>query len=205
MNTWNKVGIAVAAVTYATVGAHAQSVVLFSNVDTISGGTVSAVGNQVTSVLGTTANLSAGLPSTFLTAAGLGGSYTSNVYTVNYTVGTGSFQLLDSGSNVMLGGTLANTANLYSSSDNPSFILFGSGTLTSGTWLDAIRIASAGTANNQIIGATLGFTGLPSGRIGADQLYLSVTAVPEPGEWAAMGMLGTSLGALLIRSRRRAK
>ncbi len=205
MNTWNKVGIAVAAVTYATVGAHAQSVVLFSNVDTISGGTVSAVGNQVTSVLGTTANLSAGLPSTFLTAAGLSGSYISDVYTVNYTVGTGSFQLLDSGSNVVLGGTLGSSANLYSSSDNPSFILFGNGILTSGTWLDAIRIASAGTANNQIIGATLGFTGLPGGRVGADQLYLSVTAVPEPAEWAAMGMLGTSLGGLLIRSRRRAK
>jgi len=205
MNIWNKAGITAALVTCATVSAHAQSVVLFSNVDTISGGTVAASGSQVTSVLGTTANLSAGLPSTFLTAAGLGGSYTSDVYTVNYTVGTGSFQLLDSGSNVVLGGTLGSTANLYSSSDNPSFILFGSGTLTSGTWLDAIRIASAGTANNQIIGATLGFTGLPSGRVGADQLYLSVTAVPEPAEWAAMGMLGTSLGGLLIRSRRRAK
>ena len=205
MNTWNKVGVAAAIVTCATVGAHAQSVVLFSNVATISGGTVAASGNQVTSVLGTTANLTAGLPSTFLTAAGLGGSYTSDVYTVNYTVGSGAFQLLDSASNVVLGGNLGSTANLYSSPDNPSFILFGTGTLTSGTWLDAIRIASAGVADNQMVGATLGFTGLPSGRVGADQLYLSVTAVPAPAEWAAMGMLGTSLGGLLIRSRRRAK
>lgn len=203
MNNWAKLGIVAAIVGTASMSVHAQSVTLFNNIDTISGGTVVVSGSQVVSIAGATGNLGTSLPASFVSAAGLGSGYATNVYTFNYTVASGAFQILDSGSVEVLGGTLTSSANLVSSPINPSFILYGDGLLTSGTWLDAIRIASAGSANNQLVGATFGFTGLADGRVGADQFYLSASAVPEPSEWAAVGMLGTGLAGLVLRARRR--
>ena len=93
--------------------------------------------------------------------------------------------------------------NSVFSATNPAFLFLGSVTYTGGTWLDAVRIATTGAASGQIVTGEIGFSGLPSGRVGVDQVYLSASAVPEPGEWAAMGMLASGLGGLVIRARRR--
>ena len=197
MKNFMNVSAAIAAVVGVASVATAQSVVPFANTDTVNGGTVVTTGAPLTgsiqSVTGVTTNLSSGLPVGFATG----------LYTIDFSAITNYLSVKDALNTIVLEGQVNVTSNLYVSATNPTFILTGNVTYTGGTWLDDIRIATAGADNGQTVVGEMGFTALPSGRVGVDQVYLSATAVPEPGEWAAMGMLASGLGGLVIRGRRR--
>lgn len=199
MNNLVKLGIAAAIIGTATTSANAQSVVPFNYTDTVNGGTVTVSGTPptgtITSVSGATSYLSAGLPMAFA----------SGLYTFDYNSWTNHMSVTDSMSTIVLEGTVNVIGNSVYSETNPSFLFLGDVTFTGGTWLNAVRIATTGAGGMQTVVGQLGFSGLPGGRSGVDQVYLSATAVPEPGEWAALGMLGSGLGGLMLRARRRAK
>jgi len=194
-----KLGIAAAIIGTATTSANAQSVVPFNYTDTVNGGTVVVGGTPpagtIVSVAGVTSYLSAGLPMAFA----------SGLYTFDYSSMTNYMSVTDSMSTIVLEGTVNVIGNSVLSEINPSFLFLGDVTFTGGTWLNAVRIATTGAGGMQTVVGQLGFSGLPGGRVGVDQVYLSATAVPEPGEWAALGMLGSGLGGLMLRARRRAK
>jgi hypothetical protein len=197
MNKLVKLGIAAAIIGVATTSAHAQSVVPFDYTDTVNGGTVTVSGTaptgSIVTVSGVTSNLSSGLPAAFA----------SGLYTFDYSTLTNYMSVKDSLSTIVLEGTVNVIGNTYLSDTNPSFLFLGDVTFTGGTWLNAVRIATTGAGGTQTVVGQLGFSGLPGGRSGVDQVYLSATAVPEPAEWAALGMLGSGLGGLMLRARRR--
>lgn len=199
MNNLVKLGIAAAIIGTATTSANAQSVVPFDYTDTVNGGTVVIGGTPpagtIVSVAGVTSYLSAGLPMAFA----------SGLYTFDYSTLTNYMSVKDSMSTIVLEGNVNVIGNSVLSEINPSFLFLGDVTFTGGTWLNAVRIATTGAGGMQTVVGQLGFSGLPGGRSGVDQVYLSATAVPEPGEWAALGMLGSGLGGLMLRARRRAK
>jgi len=199
MNNLVKLGIAAAIIGTVTTSAMAQSVVPFNYTDTVTGGTVVVGGTPpagtIVSVAGVTSNLSSGLPMAFA----------SGLYTFDYSSMTNYMSVTDSMSTIVLEGTVNVIGNSVLSETNPSFLFLGDVTFTGGTWLNAVRIATTGAGGMQTVVGQLGFSGLPGGRVGVDQVYLSATAVPEPGEWAALGMLGSGLGGLMLRARRRAK
>ncbi len=199
MNILVKLGIAAAIIGTATTSANAQSVVPFDYTDTVNGGTVviggTPPGGTIVSVAGVTSYLSAGLPMAFA----------SGLYTFDYSTLTNYMSVKDSMSTIVLEGNVNVIGNRVLSEINPSFLFLGDVTFTGGTWLNAVRIATTGAGGMQTVVGQLGFSGLPGGRSGVDQVYLSATAVPEPGEWAALGMLGSGLGGLMLRARRRAK
>jgi len=192
-----KFSAAVAAIVGVASVATAQSVVPFDYTNTINGGTVVLDGTPpaatIVSVAGVTTSLSSGLP----------GAFASGVYTFDYSTVTSYLSVKDSLNTIVLEGNVNVIGNSVFSATNPAFLFLGSVTYTGGTWLDAVRIATTGTASGQIVTGEFGLSGLPSGRVGVDQVYLSASAVPEPGEWAAMGMLASGLGGLVIRARRR--
>ena len=192
-----KFSAAIAAIVGVASVATAQSVVPFDYTNTVNGGTVVVNGTPpsgtITSVTGVTTNLSSGLPVAFA----------SGLYTFDYSTVTSYLSVKDSINTIVLEGNVNLIGNSYFSLSNPSFLLFGEVTYTGGTWLNAVRIATTGSASGQVVVGEIGFSGLPGGRVGVDQVYLSATAVPEPGEWAAMGMLASGLGGLAIRARRR--
>jgi hypothetical protein len=194
-----KFSAAVAAIVGVASVATAQSVVPFNYTDTVNGGTVVVGGTPpagtIVSVAGVTSNLSSGLPMAFA----------SGLYTFDYSSMTNYMSVTDSMSTIVLEGTVNVIGNSVLSETNPSFLFLGDVTFTGGTWLNAVRIATTGAGGMQTVVGQLGFSGLPGGRVGVDQVYLSATAVPEPGEWAALGMLGSGLGGLMLRARRRAK
>jgi hypothetical protein len=194
-----KLGIAAAIIGTATTSANAQSVVPFNYTDTVNGGTVVVGGTPpagtIVSVAGVTSYLSAGLPMAFA----------SGLYTFDYSSMTNYMSVTDSMSTIVLEGTVNVIGNSVFSETNPSFLFLGDVTFTGGTWLNAVRIATTGAGGMQTVVGQLSFSGLAGGRVGVDQVYLSATAVPEPGEWAALGMLGSGLGGLMLRARRRAK
>ena len=199
MNNLVKLGIAAAIIGTATTSANAQSVVPFDYTDTVNGGTVVIGGTPpagtIVSVAGVTSYISAGLPMAFA----------SGLYTFDYSTLTNYMSVKDSMSTIVLEGNVNVIGNSVLSEINPSFLFLGDVTFTGGTWLNAVRIATTGAGGMQTVVGQLGFSGLPGGRSGVDQVYLSATAVPEPGEWAALGMLGSGLGGLMLRARRRAK
>ena len=199
MNNLVKLGIAAAIIGTAMTSANAQSVVPFDYTDTVNGGTVVIGGTPpagtIVSVAGVTSYLSAGLPMAFA----------SGLYTFDYSTLTNYMSVKDSMSTIVLEGNVNVIGNSVLSEINPSFLFLGDVTFTGGTWLNAVRIATTGAGGMQTVVGQLGFSGLPGGRSGVDQVYLSATAVPEPGEWAALGMLGSGLGGLMLRARRRAK
>jgi hypothetical protein len=197
MKSLIKFSAAIAAVVALGSVATAQSVVLFANQDTINGGNVVTAGSPLTGTIesfsGATTTLSSGLP----------GAFAPGVYSIDFSTLTNYMSVKDSLNTVVLEGQVNVAANLFVSAADPSFILTGSVTYTGGTWLDAIRIATAGSANGQTVTGNFGFSGLEGKNIGVDQVRLNASAVPEPGEWAAMGMLASGLGGLVIRARRR--
>ena len=192
-----KFSAAIAAIVGVASVATAQSVVPFNYTDTVNGGTVVVGGTPpagtIVSVAGVTTTLSSGLPVAFA----------SGVYTFDYSTVTSYLSVKDSLNTIVLEGNVNVIGNSVFSAINPSFLFLGTVTYTGGTWLDAVRIATTGAASGQVVTGEFGLSGLPSGRVGVDQVYLSATAVPEPGEWAARGMLASGLGGLAIRARRR--
>jgi hypothetical protein len=99
---------------------------------------------------------------------------------------TGSLELLDSSSNVIGSAFLTNV-----STGNPGFL----GAMWNVAGIYGVRInANVPGATNEFAIGDFGVRLTP---------FPSVGAVPEPGEWAAMGILGSSLGLLALRARRK--
>ncbi|MEY3764794.1 MAG: hypothetical protein RLZ42_1454 [Armatimonadota bacterium] len=135
--------------------------------------------------------------------------------------GTGNFylRLVDnlfqvtnvSKSIVYLEGTATILQNdyAYAGINGPAFNYSGTVDYTGGLWLDPLRTFIAGTPNSNSLTGTWEFTGTSEAPKGVDYLNITVSgqgpssAVPEPGEWAAMGMLASGLGGLVVRARRR--
>jgi len=135
--------------------------------------------------------------------------------------GTGNFylRLVDnlfqvtnvSKSIVYLEGTATILQNdyAYAGSNGPAFNYSGTVDYTGGLWLDPLRTFIGGSPNSNPLTGTWEFTGTSAAPKGVDYLNITVSgrgpssAVPEPGEWAAMGMLASGLGGLVVRARRR--
>ena len=131
--------------------------------------------------------------------------------------GTGNFylRLVDnlfqvtnvSKSIVYLEGTATILQNdyAYAGVNGPEFNYSGTVEYTSGLWLDPLRdFMNVPASETRNLLGTWQFTGTSAAPKGVDYLNITVSSpVPEPGEWAAMGMLASGLGGLVVRARRR--
>jgi len=102
--------------------------------------------------------------------------------------------------------TILQNTYAYAGVNGPAFNYSGTVDYTSGLWLDPLRTFISGSAHGQQLTGTWEFSGTAAKPKGVDYLNITVTgpnAVPEPGEWAAMGMLASGLGGLVVRARRR--
>lgn len=183
-----KGAVALAAIVSVASAASAQ-ITLFNNVVN-SYGTVTTNGGQVTG-MGTWESYS-------LYPAGIGGNYlttidfNTNTFSVTDMVpyGTGISQ-----PPVYLTGSFTSASNWVSGSN---VAVSGNVMFTSGTWFSQLQsdTGSAGSVNGFFTaGGVVGNNGVNS--------YSLTAGVPEPAEWAAMGMLASGLGGLVVRARRR--
>jgi hypothetical protein len=131
--------------------------------------------------------------------------------------GTGNFylRLVDnlfqvtnvSKSIVYLEGTATILQNdyAYAGSNGPAFNYSGTVEYTGGLWIDPLRdFMNVPASMNRNMTGTWEFSGTSAAPKGVDYLNITVSSpVPEPGEWAAMGMLASGLGGLVVRARRR--
>jgi hypothetical protein len=98
---------------------------------------------------------------------------------------------------VYLSGTFVPTTNTVNGNN---FTFNGSVVFTSGAWFTELA-TQLGNASAQSINARFTTGGVLGA--GGVQSYVLTAGVPEPAEWAAMGMLATGLGGLVVRARRR--
>lgn len=190
MNIITKGAVAVAAAIAISTSANAQ-ITLFNNV-VHSYGTVSASGSSVTGV-GTWESYTtypSGSGGNFLTFIDL----STNTFTISGMVpyGTGIPTIP-----TYLTGSFASTSNYTNGS---TFNLDGNVSFTGGDWYNQLAtdlgVAGASSINGVFTtGGNVGAAGVKA--------YNLTAGVPEPGEWAAMGMLASGLGGLVIRARRR--
>lgn len=131
--------------------------------------------------------------------------------------GTGNFylRLVDnlfqvtnvSKSIVYLEGNATILQNTYAFAGNngPEFNYSGTVEYTGGLWIDPLRdFMNVPTHMDRNLTGTWEFSGTSAAPKGVDYLNITVSSpVPEPGEWAAMGMLASGLGGLVVRARRR--
>ena len=101
--------------------------------------------------------------------------------------------------------TVLENTYAYAGSNGPAFNYSGTVEYTGGLWIDPLRefmnVSNSVTRN---MTGTWEFSGTSAAPKGVDYLNITVTSpVPEPGEWAAMGMLASGLGGLVVRARRR--
>jgi len=102
--------------------------------------------------------------------------------------------------------TILQNSYTYAGTNGPLFNYSGTVDYTGGLWLDPLRHYISGSAHGQHLTGTWEFSGTAAKPKGVDYLNITVSgpsAVPEPGEWAAMGMLASGLGGLVVRARRR--
>ncbi len=209
MNNLVKLGIAAAIIGTAITSANAQSVVPFDGTSTVSGGVIEYSGGPSASLPNGTGTLLWGTGITTNLGNSYGGAFSAGLYSIDFNTVTSLLTVKDSSNVTVLGGQISVLSNSYSNigaSNGPVLNLDAQVNFTSGTWLDAIRQISAGSASGQGVTGYISLSGnngsTPSG---VDSVYLSASAVPEPAEWAALGMLGSGLGGLMLRARRRTK
>jgi len=190
MNIITKGAIAIAATIAISTTANAQ-ITIFNNV-VHSYGTVATSGSSVTGV-GTWESYTtypSGSGGNFLTFIDL----STNTFTVSGMVpyGTGIPT-----TPILLTGSFLSTSNYTNGS---TFNYDGVVSFTGGDWYNQLAsdlgVSGASSINGLFTSAgTVGAAGVNS--------YSLTAGVPEPGEWAAMGMLASGLGGLVIRARRR--
>jgi hypothetical protein len=202
-----RLGSTFAAMAAITSFAYAQNVVPFDGTTTVSGGVIVYSGGPSASLPNGTGTLLSGTGITTNLVNTYSGAFSAGLYSIDFNTVTSLLTIKDSFNVTVLGGQMNVVSNSYSNvgaSNGPVLNLDAQVNFTSGTWLDAIRQISAGSANGQGVSGYISLSGnngtAPSG---VDSVYLTATAVPEPGEWAAMGMLVSGLGGLVIRGRRR--
>jgi hypothetical protein len=98
---------------------------------------------------------------------------------------------------IYLSGSFLTTTNNVSGNN---FTFNGNIEFTSGDWF-ADLASQLGNPSAQSINATFTTGGVLGA--GGVQSYVLTAGVPEPAEWAAMGMLASGLGGLVVRARRR--
>jgi hypothetical protein len=202
-----KFSAAVAAIAGVASVATAQSVVPFNGTSTVSGGVIEYSGGSSASLPNGTGTLLWATGITTNLSDTYGGAFSAGLYSIDFNTVTSLLTIKDSSNVTVLGGQMSVLSNNYSNigaANGPVLNLDAQVSFTSGTWLDAIRQISAGSASGQGVTGYISLSGnngsTPSG---VDSVYLTASAVPEPGEWAAMGMLASGLGGLVIRARRR--
>ena len=192
-----KMGFAAACI--ATAGqANAETLVLFSG-STVDGGTV-------------TGTASGGVSKIYSVKAKGDLAHLTDL-TTNYFIRVvdNVFQVTNlSKSIVYLGGEVTDVIdNSYGNTDmgnnGPMFLYSGRVDFTTGAWVENIRDYFNYSAEKSLFGR-FAFTGTAAAPRGAETFSLDVTVVPEPAEWAALGIMATALAGLIIRKRvRKAK
>jgi len=93
--------------------------------------------------------------------------------------------------------TILQNTYAYAGSNGPEFNYSGTVEYTGGLWIDPLRdFMNVPTWETRNMTGTWEFSGTSAAPKGVDYLNITVTSpVPEPGEWAAMGMLASGLGA----------
>jgi hypothetical protein len=101
--------------------------------------------------------------------------------------------------------TILQNSYAYAGNNGPEFNYSGTVEYTGGLWIDPLReFMNVPTHVDRNLTGTWEFSGTSAAPKGVDYLNITVTSpVPEPGEWAAMGMLASGLGGLVVRARRR--
>jgi hypothetical protein len=101
--------------------------------------------------------------------------------------------------------TILQNTYAFAGANGPEFNYSGTVEYTGGLWIDPLRdfMNVPATMTRNLVG-TWEFSGTSAAPKGVDYLNITVSSpVPEPGEWAAMGMLASGLGGLVVRARRR--
>ncbi len=108
---------------------------------------------------------------------------------------------------IYLEGNATVLENTYASAGTygPEFNYSGTVEYTGGLWIDPLRdFMNVPAWITRNLTGTWEFSGTSAAPKGVDYLNITVSSpVPEPGEWAAMGMLASGLGGLVVRARRR--
>jgi hypothetical protein len=101
--------------------------------------------------------------------------------------------------------TILQNTYAFAGANGPEFNYSGTVEYTGGLWLDPLRdFMNVPTHVDRNLTGTWEFSGTSAAPKGVDYLNITVSSpVPEPGEWAAMGMLASGLGGLVVRARRR--
>jgi hypothetical protein len=132
----------------------------------------------------------------------------TNPYTIGYD-GTYVSVTNATKTTTFLKGKVTNIlANSWVSSGSygPTFALIGTLDQLSGSWYNQILSSMGTKIKNNHLSGEFSFSGLAAKPSGAENFTLNVSgqAVPEPGEYAAMGSLALGLGGLILRRRKRA-
>lgn len=162
-------------------------------------------------------NASSGFGSAFVTLDSIANTMRVQVTFANLTAGTAASHI-----HAATAAPFTGTAGV--ATQLPTFTGFPLG-VTSGAYDQTFDMTLAASYNPAFVTANGGTTAAAQAAlfsaIGNGQAYLNIhttafpsgeirgffrpvsNAVPEPGEWAAMGVLGAGLGGLVLRARRR--
>lgn len=126
--------------------------------------------------------------------------FSSVTGTLSYRINNGAINTIGFlGNGSTLGDITADYLLLYNESTSTILSVNDTVTLTSGTIATNGNIAAARPANVTFTTFLVRSSG--GGRVSTNGVA-TINAVPEPGEWATMGMAGAGLCGLMVRARR---